>query len=454
MMMEDTFRIRRMSEDDIRSIVEKCGGSLAHPDANRRKARGADFIVGGAAIELKMLDDNGFEKTERQEKLARIFKESGTKAPVVVLDPERLSAEGRRQYDRAIEGPIKTAISSARKQLKQTRSEKSGTTLSVLWVVNNGYTALNHDELTAMVAHRVRNDTTSIDGVIVGGCYFHSDGFDSFFLWPLVYIPLSLKSFSGFEALRTEWNRYANDFMTQVVTGNFDGDPFKGPVVDTEFEIDGTTFVKPAPPIGQDSEFFKSGRPRKNSTGINVCPPVALTFPGLTKSEWGRFREEFASEPEFRENYEAWLRHEEEARDEGTLKQPFVRIPISFDGWKVWNAQPDQRFGAGSIYEYANRLFQDQVQKTIAAAREMKEGAVIPSCYVLAITDEIGMDKGNDVSRIAKVREFVDGNQAIIPLATDLRIFHEHAIALASAYAVNLGYDAVMWNRDRRYAWV
>lgn len=452
--MMDAFRIRPLTEEDIRSVVENCGGTVAHPDADRRKDRGSDFILESAAIELKMLDEDGFEKAERQEKLARIFKERGTKAPVVVLDPERLSVEGLRQYDRAIEGPIKTAVSSARKQLKQTRSERPDTTLSVLWIVNNGYTALNHDELTALVAHRVRNDTASIDGVIVGGCYFHSDGFDSFFLWPLTYIPIRLKSFSGFEALHTAWNQFANDFMTGVVTGNIDSDPFKGPVVDTEFEFDGTTFVKPAPPVGQDSEFFANGRPRKNSSGLDVCPPVALTFPGLSKSEWRRFRDELPSEPELRENYEAWLRHEEEARDEGTLTKPFVRIPIRFDGWKDLNAKPDQQFGAWSIYEYANHLFQDEVQKTIAAARELKDGAVIPSCYVLAITDEIGMDKANDVSRIAKVREFIDGNREIIPLAEDLRVFHEHAVALASAYAVDLGYDAVMWSRDMRYAWV
>jgi hypothetical protein len=62
-------------------------------------------------------------------------------------------------------------------------------------VLNNGYTAVNYEALTALVVHRARNDTSNIDGVIVGGCYFHSDGFDSFFLWPLEYVPLRFDDF-------------------------------------------------------------------------------------------------------------------------------------------------------------------------------------------------------------------------------------------------------------------
>jgi len=181
----DTFRIQPLTENDIRTVVESCGGAVAHPDAHLRTQRGGDFIIEGAVIELKILDEDGLLKSERQVKLAKLFRDEGFTAPVVVLDRKNLSEEGKRAYDRIIEGPIKNAVASARQQLKQTRTERPETTLSVLWVLNNGYTALNHEELTALVAHRTRNDTSNIDGVIAGGCYFHSDGFDSFFLWPL-----------------------------------------------------------------------------------------------------------------------------------------------------------------------------------------------------------------------------------------------------------------------------
>src|SRR3954452_6933473 len=268
----DAFRIRPLTEEDVRTVVESCGGAVAHPDAHQRTERGGDFILEGAAIELKLLDEEGLQKSERQAKLAKLFHNEGFNAPVVVLDRENLSKAGQRAYDRIIEGPIKNAVASARQQLKQTRTERAETTLSILWVINNGYTALNHKELTALIAHRVRNDTSNIDGVIVGGCYFHSDDFDSFFLWPLDYVPVRLDKFRGFDALHDAWQRFAESFMSRTVVGDLGPDLFKGPVVDTQFEIDAITYVKPAPPIGGASNFFPSGRPRQNSTGLTECP--------------------------------------------------------------------------------------------------------------------------------------------------------------------------------------
>ncbi len=106
-----------------------------------------------------------------------------------------------------------------------------------------------------------------------------------------------------------------------------------------------------------------------------------------------------------------------------------------------------------SIYEYANDLFQDRVQAMINSALEMKGRSILPSRYIMVVTEEIGMDKANDLSHLAKVRERTDGNRELKPLAEDLRIFHEYALALASAYAIAEELDAVMWIRNRRYAW-
>lgn len=323
--------------------------------------------------------------------------------------------------------------------------------ISVLWIINNGYTAINHDELTALVAHRVRNDTSSIDGVIVGGCYFHSDSFDNFFLWPLTYIPIRLANFPAFEALHAAWQQFAGDFMSSVVFGG--PDLLRGPVVDTEFEFERTTYVRPAPPIGRSSDFFTQGRPRKNSKGLTKCPPVALTFPGLSQSEWNKFRSYFTMEPGLCGHYQAWLRHEQEGRQKGRPLRPFVRIPITFDDWQKWRIEGNRPTETQSIYEYTNDLFQKRLKATIATGREMKYGSPTPSRYVLVVTEEIGTDKANDLSHIAKVSQRVDGNCDLKPLVEDLRIFHEHAVALASSYGVAEEIDSVMWIRDRRYAW-
>src|SRR5690606_28483709 len=116
--------------------------------------------------------------------------------------------------------------------------------------------ALDHDALVELVAHRARQDTREIDGVVVGGCYHHGDGFDSTFLWPLDYIPINANSpFRSFEALKQAWHGHAERTMTTLIRGETPVTAGKGPVVDSQFDVDGITYVKPAPPMGAKSEF-------------------------------------------------------------------------------------------------------------------------------------------------------------------------------------------------------
>ena len=172
-----------------------------------------------------MLNDEGLAKPERQAKLASLFTRDETVRPVVVLDPGNLGEGTRKEYYRILEGPIKNAVTKARKQLRQTRLEYPQTTTSILFVINNGYTALNHDELLRLVAHRARNDSSEIDGVVVAGFYFYSDGFDNHFVWPIEYWRInSERSFPSFIKLRDAWNQCAEEFMTAVVRGELECD--------------------------------------------------------------------------------------------------------------------------------------------------------------------------------------------------------------------------------------
>ena len=449
----DQFYIRPLTEADLTGMVESAGGTVAHPDADRRSRKGSDFILQGAVIELKILSEDGFAKTERQQRLAILFRDEGFRAPVVVLDRETLSAPGRRAYDRIIEGPIKTEIATARKQLKETRKERSDTILSVLWVVNNGYTALNHDDIVRIVGHRARNDSQNIDGVIVSGCYFHSDGFDSFFLWPLTYVPIRLANFSGFDFLHGAWNKFAEQFMSRAVRRELEPDEPKGPVMDTQFEIEGVTFVKPAPPIGGESEYYPHGRPRTNTTGIDTCTAIALTFPKLTRNEWTKMRHALPSEKELCDNYQDWLKQERSGREEGTPLRPFVSVPITFCGWQSWCADYSKIPTMTSVRDYANRIFQDRVETTIANVREMREGCIVPARYILAVTDEIGRDKSNDLSRIAVAVCRMNGETEFRTIVENLRIFHEYAVVLASAYAVDEGLESIFWTVCKKYSW-
>jgi hypothetical protein len=449
------FRVRPVSEADIDAVIAAAGGGRAHTDAARRDKPGADYLLGEAVLELKALDDEGLKKPERQAKLAALFSELEKPRPVVVLDRAMLPEDARRAYDRILEGPIKTAVSTARKQLKQSKSEFSSASVSVLFIVNNGYTALNHEELVQIVAHRVRNDTKEIDGVVVAGCYFYSDGFDSYFLWPIDYIPINLHfPFASYERLRNSWNDYSQEFMTAIMQGRMGLDAVKGPIVDTQFEVDGVTYVKPAPPLGKGSQFFDKGRPRKDTSGLAHCPPVATTFPDMTREEWILFRKALPHEDSLFSIYEEWQAHRAAASNTGIPLRPFVAVSITYHAWETWCNEHHETKGINSIRRYANALFENRLRAIMATSRERQSISILPSRYVLAVTEEIGQDRANDLSHIFLIREMMGSEPAVHALATDVRIFHEYALTLACAYAVAEGAEIVLWQKDLRYAWV
>ena len=399
----ENFFVRPLSELDIDAIIEMAGGKRAHANADRRSAPGADYLLEETVIELKALDDEGLAKPERQAKLAALFRKHSPDRPVIVLDRAALPDEGKRDYDRILEGPIKTAIRTAKMQLKQSRAEFPAANASVLFVVNNGYTALDHEALLRMVAHRARNDTHEIDGVVIGGCYFYSDGFDSYFLWPLDYAPINIsRPFVLYEKLRQAWNEYAGKFMTDVIRGRISGDTLKGPVVDTQFDIEAITYVKPAPPIGKESDFYRRGRPRYDSSGLTQCPPVATTFPDMTSEEWKLFHAALPHEHALFGSYAELLKERAAAAATGTPLQPFVPIPVNFQGWQEWRKRTRAEKTMFSVRVYANELFEEKVRAIMASARERPAMRITPAHYVLVETEEIGQDRANDVSHIAR----------------------------------------------------
>jgi hypothetical protein len=450
----EQFRIRPLSEADIDTVIEAAGGVRAHADADRRHSPGADYVLNESVIELKARDDEGLVKPERQAKLAKLFCKHERNRPVVVLDRANLPEDAQRHYDRILEGPIKTAVRTAKTQLKQSRTEHPTTSASILFVINNGYTALNHEALLKMVAHRVRNDTKEIDGVVVAGCYFHSDTFDSFFFWPIEYLPINLsRPFSAFDKLRKAWNELSERFMTDVVLGRIAPDGIKGPVVDTQFNIDGVTYVKPAPPIGKESGFFSRGRPRRDSSGLAQCPPVGTTFPDLTREEWQLFRAALPYEGELLATYEQWQEERAGAATAGTPLMPFVPISITFKRWQKWRKSRRMPKAMFAVRTYANEIFEQKVRATMRAACDRSVSEIMPSRYVLAVTEEIGQDRANDLSHIAAIREMPNYDPAIRELVRDARIFHEYALVLACAHAVAENIECVLWQKELRYAW-
>jgi hypothetical protein len=445
-----SFRIRLISEPEIEAVIVGAGGTRAHPDADKRTLRGADFLLGDAVIELKILEDEGLDKPERQQKLARLFGSLEPGRPTVVLDRNALDDQAKREYDRIVEGPVKTAVASARRQLKQSQVELS-TRCGVLWVINNGYTSLSHDSLLELVARRAKNDSTEIDAVVVSGAYSYGDGFDSFFLWPMEVVDINPdRLFHASEALHQAWEQLSVDSMNELMRKPEEAVNSKGPVVDISFEVDEVTFVMPTPPMGGDSIFFTRGRPRSNSTGGDSVPHVATIFAGLSPGEWSLFREhqEFDSSSE---DFSDWKRDEESARTENA-KGKFLTIPILYDDWVEWmRVQPEE--ANLSVHAYAAEVFNVKIGRLLEGARERTVSTVLPRRYMLLLTQEIGQDLAFDVSDLAEVFTRPDGQDAIEEVWTDRRIFFTDALAVAGAEAIGRGVEHIFWQKDQRYLW-
>lgn len=108
----------------------------------------------------------------------------------------------------------------------------------------------------------------------------------------------------------------------------------------------------------------------------------------------------------------------------------------------------------GSIFECANDIFGHQARDMIVGAMDRATRHLVPSRYVIAVTDIIGQDCANDVSEVLLVHEQSNGKALIRSLLGPTWIFRDHAVRIAAAYAIREGVETVMWFKDQTYAWV
>lgn len=443
-------RIRPISEDrDIDFVIAQAGGRRAHEDFDRKDTRNSDYVLGQSVIELKLLDDERLEKPEAQAKIGSLFRSLQPDRPVVVIDPTAIEQNDRYAYATIMQGPIRGAVRSARAQLKQSRKEIGEDVVTILFVVNNGFAALNHEDLLDHVVRRAQNDTDEIDGVVIAGCYLHGDEFDTYALWPINYVAIhEERPFLEFEALRSAWNELADRHMTEFVRGEHGPTAAKKAQTDIVFEWEGRVFVKPATPIGSESEFFGARRPRLNHLPFERVKHVAFTIPRLSSVEYRRVRAALKDEP-LLESFNTWNAHVEEALSHSTALKPVVPIDISRGAWEAWKRRNPGCSGLDSLRAAANVRYGVEASKLVHAAKELNSGTATPRRYIAVVTELIGQDENNDVSRIG-----VCTGEDVEWIVSNARVSHFGALALAAAHALRLGLRNILWAHDLKYAWV
>ncbi len=142
----DTIRIANLQERDFDVILEAAGAKRIDTPDKKTVGQTADDRMGNSIIELKLLKEEGMEKSERQRKLAELFVSNQPNRPIVVLSPNLLSENERREYYRIMETPIKSHVAKATKQLKESVKKYQDIETTVLLLANIGYNSLDIDE--------------------------------------------------------------------------------------------------------------------------------------------------------------------------------------------------------------------------------------------------------------------------------------------------------------------
>jgi hypothetical protein len=450
----DHFRIRRLTETDFDTIIALAGGRRLPTDDGVGNRRTADYVLHEAAIELKLVEEEGLEKETRQQRLADLFRRRDPDRPVHVIAPESLDATESFEYYQILRTPLKTHVRTASRQLDATCAAHGLTTRALL-IINNGYATMSHEEFKDVALRCAQNDTTRIDYLLVGGIYYFSDTVDNYFFTPFELCPINIdRGFSGFRRLRDSWNHFGERFMTSLIqSASTSSDEDKLPVIDLSFTIDGVTFVKPAPKIRSCSPFWPGGvRPRYNSTGQTMCNSVAKTFPSLEKEDWAALKRDLPDEPALKETFDAWadfVRNEDTRC--GSPQLPFVPVAVTHEAWSMWCVDHGCVGSFSALCECANDLFEATIRKLITGAQDRSQLVVSIPEYVYLLTEEIGRDTNNDVSSAYHVCELPAFEKKDV-LFSNLRIPFEQALALAASHALKHRLSLVVYTRDKTYA--
>jgi hypothetical protein len=437
----DYLKISKFTENDFNSIIEGIGGRRFSEDDSKEKLKNCDYVLNDALIELKLVEENIIEKETKRDKLAKLF---GKNAKTVIIAPELLTEEGKRQYYRILETPIKTALKTASKQLK--KSSRFGTSVTIAIIINNGLLLMMPDEFESVATKCASNDTSGIDILLIGGNYFFSDKFDAYTIFPLKEVYLNGVYRSDLvDSIRKGWNGFLYDFMTNQIC-KFDLDRNKEPLQDISFTIGDILYVKPPPKMGEASSFWPHGkRPREDSTSLITCPPVATLIPRFNNKSYEIAKKSINDSWQLKgslNEYLVWLSRE---IDEcSLLLRPLVGIDIPCEKLSVSSFQ--------ELCDISTDIFEQQISNIIDQAREFTEKHQSLN-YILLNCIEIGIDKANDVTYIEHIKEF-PGLESKKSIIGGERIKFEYAVALASAYCIKVGADCVYYLRDETYKWV
>jgi len=440
----ERISIGKITEQDFDGIMEQAGGIRLTTEAT------ADYQLGNAIIELKFVEEEGFHKTERQEKISDLFKPLHAEWPVIPILPSKLNTELRRTYDRIIETPIKTHLRKADRQLKATANRLSTDPVRVAIILNVGYTAISPEEFEAICLKRTRNDTNNIDWLIIGGIYTYSDTFDHYFIARFQDFPIHLSQrFEQCDKLCECWGKWLTQRMEDLIRKGPPKDQML-PVVDIAFDVNGITYVKPSPAFPK-SHFWPSGRkPRENSTGIDTCPPVGTTHVHFPEKVWTELKQLWPNERRLKNSYVEWISHVTSLDSEDEELRPYHALMLDESDLRSKLEVQDIPFSFDGLMQYSAIALGERVRPLVDEARDISKSQIETLEYILIEVFEIGDDEAFDHCSLYYCLD-TPGFERTEAIFKHKRIFFHHALAVAASHAVKRNVQFVYFGKNRLF---
>jgi hypothetical protein len=254
------FPIPRITESFVDGVAHDLGWRRYLDAYVPRDGRlNADYLAKGAIIELKIMEEEGLDKKERQEKLAKLYSLSQPTSSDIDIAFENIPASISREVQKIISMPIQGAVKKAARQIHHSAEDLGRLTDDgVLLIVNNGYSYLNADNFERLVVQRCRNDSHRINYAFCVTVDYHQGDFDGYvFLTARCHTMRDKAPWDAEKALADKFQERFNDAMTKMMGDQMNPEFWQNnlpPVTDIRLERDGVQYVREAPAV-PDSRF-------------------------------------------------------------------------------------------------------------------------------------------------------------------------------------------------------
>ncbi len=426
------------SEEDFDEVVFDAGGRRYTDDLKIQELN-CDYILEDAVIELKIIEEEPIEKKQKQQKFIELFP---VHADTVILYP---SEEQKYKYFRILESPIQTALKKASKQLQKS-AKKIDAKLRIAIIMNNGLYMVSKDEFKEMAIKRAKNDTSGIDILIICSMYYYSDRFDMITLFDFDDIEINKVKYSNtkqlIDKLRTAWNNKVEQYMTeQLINPKLTRN--KEPIKDLFFEYEGIRYIKPPIQWGKTSEFWKNGRPREDSMKKGNIPDI-IVLPVFDEVSYCYAKKHIIQKELLQNSLKEYVKWIEDNPIESESKFKVV-VYITLSKKDLDNKHP---ISINDIQKYANLKYETLFEEIETDMIEYSAN-IDDKNFILIETQEIGMDKANDIAYISHI----DNDRKQDWLIDGKHIKCEHSVALAIALCIIIKAERVYYIRDENFKW-